>query len=99
MRLASRQGLREQKDSVEPATRWARTDIDAEQGSHARPIAHGCERFLTNRPSWIIARHEGSPCDKRRRRGTIAQRAGAEAAITASAPTLTLSGVDQERGS
>jgi len=99
LRLASQQGLREQKDSVEPATRWARTDIDAEQESHARPIAHRYGRFLTQRPSRIIARHEGSPCDKRRRRGAIAQRAGAEAAITVSAPTLTLSGVDQERGS
>ena len=99
MRLASQQGLREQKDSVEPATRWARTDIDAKQGNHARSIAHGYERFLTHRPSWNIARHEGSPCEKRRRRRVIAQRAGAEAAITVSAPGLTMTGAAQERGS
>ena len=99
LRLASQQGLREQKDSVEPATRWARTDIDAEQGNHARSIAHGCERFLTHRPSWSIARHEGSRCEKRRRRGVIVQQAGVEAAIPVSAPGLTMIGAAQERGS
>lgn len=85
----SQQGLREQKDSAEPATRWARTDIDAET-NHARSIAHGCERFPTHRPPEHCATRRQPP--KNEGDEVIAQRAGVRGGHARPAPGPTMIG-------